>query len=392
MHSKAVFKSIIHIGKPKHKLDTIQQETNGRNPCFSRKGTAMIGQTQNGLLIRRLRQEDIPVIVEGERAQGWHPTEEKYLTRLRDMAAGRCVSLAAVLDGRAVGYLSVYQTDNGPELIDFGVLECCRGRGIGTKLMDTAEELAFAQSDIVRLSVGLHSGYGSTQRMYIKRGYLPDGCGAYYDATVCTSYESYPLDDSLLLRFSKRRPAVGSFLCRLATDEEFELLWQQNIEAHPDDPRWRAWREEYAASRPAGYSETFAVLSDGKPVGEGTLLYSPACGAIHGRTVLANGGSTANVNALRIQKAYEGRGGISALVRTMEAHARKRGISLLTIGVEAANARNLAIYLHWGYRTLVHTETEEGSLVLYYAKELGIGNTDPTHTRETKAVCVCDKA
>ena len=48
----------------------------------------MIGQTQNGLLIRRLRQEDIPVIVEGERAQGWHPTEEKYLTRLRDMAAG----------------------------------------------------------------------------------------------------------------------------------------------------------------------------------------------------------------------------------------------------------------------------------------------------------------
>ena len=75
-----------------------------------------------------------------------------------------------MLDSRCVKETGVYETDNGPELVDFGVLECCRGRGIGTKLMDTAEELAFAQSAIVRLSVGLHSGYGSAQRMYIKRG------------------------------------------------------------------------------------------------------------------------------------------------------------------------------------------------------------------------------
>lgn len=70
-------------------------------------------------------------------------------------------------------------------------------------------------------------------------------------------------------------------------------------------------------------------------------------------------------------KKRTGRGGISALVRMMESRARERGVAVLTIGAETANARNLAIYLHWRYRTLVHAETEEGELVLYYAKELG---------------------
>ena len=39
------------------------------------------------------------------------------------------------------------------------------------------EALAAETSDTVCLGVGLHSGYGAAQRMYVLRGYVPDGSG-----------------------------------------------------------------------------------------------------------------------------------------------------------------------------------------------------------------------
>lgn len=42
----------------------------------------------------------------------------------------------------------------------------------------------------------------------------------------------------------------------------------------------------------------------------------------------------------------------------------------LTIGVDAAESRNLAIYLHWGYNRFVLGEIDDGELVLFYAKAL----------------------
>ena len=78
----------------------------------------------------------------------------------------------------------------------------------------------------------------------------------------------------------------------------------------------------------------------------------------------------ANINALRIDKQYEGRHHISRLVRMIEAHARSLGYQRITIGVEAKETRNLAIYLHWGYTRLVRWDIEDDELVLYYEKPL----------------------
>lgn len=43
-----------------------------------------------------------------------------------------------------------------------------RKKGIGSKLMDIAEQIAFTYSDVVYLGVGLHSGYGSAQTLFKK--------------------------------------------------------------------------------------------------------------------------------------------------------------------------------------------------------------------------------
>ena len=146
----------------------------------------MIYYNDEHILIRDMIPSDAQIITDEEIAQGWHQSVEKYLERLQDQAQGACTSLVAEFDGKVAGYVNVYPNSNRgafanmgyPEIVDFGVLVKYRNHGIGSKLMDVAEQIAANASDTVFLGVGLHNGYGSAQRMYVKRGYIPDGTGA----------------------------------------------------------------------------------------------------------------------------------------------------------------------------------------------------------------------
>jgi GNAT superfamily N-acetyltransferase len=160
-----------------------------------------------------MEEADAQILIDEEIAQGWNADVTKYLTRLRDQAEGKCVSLTAVYKGQPAGYVNVYLTGLGgafsgkgwPEIVDFGVLEKHRRKGIGSKLMDVAEQIAGQYADMVWLCVGLHSGYGSAQRMYIKRGYIPDGTGVWYRGKPCEQYAAeIANDDDLVLFLSKQ--------------------------------------------------------------------------------------------------------------------------------------------------------------------------------------------
>ena len=157
---------------------------------------------------------------------------------------------------------------------------------------------------------------------------------------------------------------------RKATAEDLEIIWDYQIETNPDEPAWVRWKKQFIDDNHSGAAATFVAVVDGVPVGEGTLLFSPDCRAIRGRLELADGKKVTNINALRIRKAYEGRGYISALVKFMESYAREHGYSQITIGVEAVEARNLGIYLHWGYDRFIMHEGEGEELTLYYGKTL----------------------
>ena len=159
-------------------------------------------------------------------------------------------------------------------------------------------------------------------------------------------------------------------LIRKATRDDLEQLWNRSIADHPGEECYYRWKRQFIADNESGAAATFAVICDGEPVGEGTLLFSPACKAIQGRLCLADGVNVTNINALRIRKEYEGRGYVSQLVHTMEDYARERGYSQITIGVEAVETRNLGIYLHWGYDEFLMSEGEDPELVLYYGKDL----------------------
>ena len=157
---------------------------------------------------------------------------------------------------------------------------------------------------------------------------------------------------------------------RKATLADLEQIWDRSIADNPEDPRYIRWKKEFIENNLSGAAATVVICIDGDCVGEGTLLLSPECRAIRGRTCLCDGQSSTNINALRIRKEYEGQGHISTLVKTMEAYAKSIGLTAITIGVEAAETRNLAIYLHWGFTQFLMHEEEDGELILYYSKEL----------------------
>lgn len=52
-----------------------------------------------------------------------------------------------------------------------------RGQGIGNALMAEAERVAAERVDDLGICVGIFDAYGPAQRLYVKRGYVPDGCG-----------------------------------------------------------------------------------------------------------------------------------------------------------------------------------------------------------------------
>ncbi|TDD58778.1 GNAT family N-acetyltransferase [Kribbella antibiotica] len=159
--------------------------------------------------IRPLQPEDPPVIAAAFKELGWPKPVEQYERYLAEQTEGTRDILVAWVDGAYAGYVTVrwespYEPFNGiPEIQDFNVLPKLRRRGIGTALMDAAESLVATRSDIVGIGVGLYSDYGNAQRMYVRRGYLPDGRGLIYDGRQVPPMETVRNDDSLTLMFTK---------------------------------------------------------------------------------------------------------------------------------------------------------------------------------------------
>ena len=137
--------------------------------------------------IRKMQESDIKELSRGFISQGW-PSREEILTRyFKEQESGEREVLVAEVEGALAGYITILPSAKHgpfaeiyPELSDFNVFEPFQNQGIGNLLMEESEKRVRLISDKVTLGVGLHSGYGPAQRLYIKRGYIPDGTGVWY--------------------------------------------------------------------------------------------------------------------------------------------------------------------------------------------------------------------
>ena len=160
--------------------------------------------------IRKMQESDIKNLSQGFISQGW-PGREEILARyfLEQKSREREV-LVAEIDGVVAGYITILPIAKqgpfagmAPELSDFNVFEPFQNQGIGNLLMEEAENRVKLISDKVTLGVGLHSGYGPAQRLYMKRGYIPDGTGVWYRNQPLEMNATIQNNDDLVLYLSK---------------------------------------------------------------------------------------------------------------------------------------------------------------------------------------------
>ena len=138
-------------------------------------------------LIRKMQTSDVKELSQGFINQGWPGREEILARYFLEQECGEREVLVAEVEGVLAGYITILPcakqgpfAEIYPELSDFNVFEPFQNQGIGNLLLEEAEKRVRLISDKVTLGVGLHSGYGPAQRLYIKRDYIPDGSGVWY--------------------------------------------------------------------------------------------------------------------------------------------------------------------------------------------------------------------
>jgi len=166
-----------------------------------------------GTLIRRLEESDCRLIADAFEQIGWssHKPLSQYERYFSEQQSGEREVLVALVDGAFAGYLAIvwhpeyepFQKGGVPGIQDLNVLPEFRRRRIATALMDGAEEMIKARSSIVGVGVGMYADYGNAQRLYVKRGYVPDGRGLTYQGSVLKPMETAVVDDDLVLYFTK---------------------------------------------------------------------------------------------------------------------------------------------------------------------------------------------
>ncbi len=171
------------------------------------------------LIIRKLRYDD-PAIISGAFARiGWEKPVSQYRACFHQQTAGESTVLVAEIDQQFAGYLKIawkpeyalFAEKGIPEIQDLNVLPEFRRRRVASKLMDQAEELVARISPDVGIGVGLHPGYNAAQRMYVLRGYVPDGQGVTWKGDYITEGQRIVADDDLVMHLTKRLKEPNSW-------------------------------------------------------------------------------------------------------------------------------------------------------------------------------------
>ena len=78
-----------------------------------------------------------------------------------------------------------------------------RRQGIGSRLLDGAEQRIAERSPLAGIGVGLSADYGAAQRLYVQRGYIPDGRGACQGQRPLRKGTRVSMDDDLIIWLTK---------------------------------------------------------------------------------------------------------------------------------------------------------------------------------------------
>ncbi len=165
----------------------------------------------HGLTIRLLESRDIQPIASAFAAISGNKPAAQYERYLAEQQRGERTVLVAFEHAAFAGYLTIawesgyrpFRDAGVPEIVDFNVLPQRRRRGIGSLLMEEAERRIAERSAEAGIGVGMDPDYGAAQRLYVKRGYIPDGRGLSYHGNPVAWGDRVIVDDGLVLHLTK---------------------------------------------------------------------------------------------------------------------------------------------------------------------------------------------
>ncbi|MBS4219858.1 GNAT family N-acetyltransferase [Bacillus sp. FJAT-49711] len=163
------------------------------------------------LEIRDLMKEDCKTISTAFKEQGWNKPASQYESYFLEQTEGTRKVLIAEYNNLFAGYLTIrWKSDYEPffsaripEIVDLNVLMKYRKNGIATALMDEAETIVSEKYNCIGIGFGLMSDYGAAQRLYVKRGYIPDGLGISQNGKFLTYGDQMTVDDDVALYLTK---------------------------------------------------------------------------------------------------------------------------------------------------------------------------------------------
>lgn len=170
-----------------------------------------LNSSSTQIIIRPFHYSDIPLIVEKFAAVNWHKPRTTFEKYWEEQEANERLIWVAYERKQFAGYVTLkwqsyyepFRKKQIPEIIDLNVLPTFRNHGIGSKLLEKAENEASKKSNVVGIGVGLYEGYGAAQKLYIKRGYIPDGGPITYNYHPLEYGSTVILDDDLVLWLTK---------------------------------------------------------------------------------------------------------------------------------------------------------------------------------------------
>ena len=165
------------------------------------------------ITIKLLEVQDIAVVTAAFKNSIWNASVSLLERYLAEQERGERTVITAYTDGDFAGYVTIkwrsdyppFAEKGIPEINDLRVLPAFRRRGVATALVDEAEKQIFKWLPIAGIGVGLYAGYGTAQRMYVLRGYVPDGLGVFYKEQHVKPGQELTVDDDLVLYFTKDR-------------------------------------------------------------------------------------------------------------------------------------------------------------------------------------------
>lgn len=162
--------------------------------------------------IRILEEGDPPTMAAAFENMVWNKPERQYKKYFHEQVVGTRTCFVATVDGQFAGYVTVnwrptyagFADFNIPEIQDLNVLPIYRRKGVASRLLDRAEAEVAQRTGVVGIGVGLHPGYNVAQRLYVKRGYIPDGRGISYRDHFVEEGAQVRFDDDLVMHFTKQ--------------------------------------------------------------------------------------------------------------------------------------------------------------------------------------------